>query len=313
MSGNKEETSVKKIGRELRQNWMKYIMVSPAVIALLLFNYLPMTGLVMAFKKLDFRRGVLGGDWVGFDNFKFLFATQDAWVITRNTVLYNVVFIVLGLILSVGLALIMNEMLFKRYAKTLQTIYIMPNFLSMVVVATVAFAFLSQSNGYVNRLLISMGKEPIDWYNTRGPWPYLLVFIRMYCTVGYNSIIYMAVISGISQEFYESAVLDGASKFQQARYITIPHLKPIICINLIRSIGNMFRADFGLFYTVPRNSGMLYPVTDTLDTYIYRGLTTLNNPSMSTAAGLYQSAVGLVLVLIANKIISKIDEDCAMF
>ncbi len=316
MSGNKEENSLRtlnKIGNDLHKNWIRYLMVLPAVAALFVFCYLPMVGLVMAFKKQDLRRGVFGGDWIGLKNFEFLFKTQDAWIITRNTVLYNAVFIVLGMVLAVLLALLMNEMLSKRLAKTLQTIYIMPYFLSMVVVSAVVFAFLSNRYGYVNEILVSMGLERYDFYGQKAPWPYLLTLVRMWTSVGYSSIIYMAVISGISQEFYESAVLDGASKLQQAWYITIPHLKPIIAINLIRSVGGMFRSDFGLFYQVPKDSALLYSVTDTLDTYIYRGLTTLNNPAMSTAAGLYQSVVGLILVLLANKIISSLDEDCAMF
>lgn len=288
-------------------------MILPAVAAIFIFNYLPMAGLVMAFQKQDYAAGLFRGEWVGLKNFEFLFATQDAWIITRNTVLYNVVFIILGNILTISLALILSEMLFKRLAKTVQTIYIMPHFLSMVVLSAVLFAFLSPDHGFVNNLLVSLGKEPIDWYNTKGPWPYLIVLVNMYAQVGYGSILYTAVISGISTEFYESAVLDGASKLQQIWYITLPQLKPILAINLISGIGRMFRSDFGLFYTVPRDSGLLYDVTNTLDTYIYRGLTTLNNQSMTTAAGLYQSVVGLVLVLIANKIISSIDEDCAMF
>jgi len=288
-------------------------MAMPAVVAIFVFSYIPMAGLVMAFQRQDFSKGIFRGQFVGLANFKFLFATQDAWIITRNTILYNVVFIVLGLILAVSLAILMNELTFKRYSKLLQTVYIMPHFFSMVVVSTIVFAFLSPADGFVNSILAEHGKAPVDWYSQRSIWPFLLVVVHLYCHVGYSSIIYMAVISGISVEYYEAAALDGASKLQQALYITIPHLKPIICINLIRSIGGIFRSDFGLFYTVPRNTGVLFPVTNTLDTYIFRGLTELNNVGMSTAAGLYQSLVGFVLVLAANKIISKMDEDCAMF
>ena len=305
--------AVRRIGIDVKQNWIRYLMILPAVAAVVIFNYLPMAGLVMAFQQQDFAAGLFRGEWVGLKNFEFLFATQDAWIITRNTVLYNVVFIILGNILTIGLALILNEMLSKRLTKTLQTIYIMPHFLSMVVLSMVLFAFLSPNFGFVNNLLVSLGKEPVEWYHIKGPWPYLIVLVNMYSQVGYGSILYTAVISGISTEFYESAVLDGASKLQQIWYITLPQLKPILCINLIQGIGRMFRSDFGLFYTVPRDSGLLYDVTNTLDTYIYRGLTTMNNQSMTTAAGLYQSVVGLILVLIANKIIASLDEDCAMF
>lgn len=301
------------IGQEFRRHWQRYLMILPAVLALIIFEYIPMIGLVMAFQSLDFSAGIFSSPFVGLKNFEFLFASQDAWVITRNTICYNVVFIVLGLICAVALAIVMNELIWKRYSKVLQTIFIMPNFLSMVVLSTIVYAFLSPTNGFVNSLLSNHGMNSVNWYGVRGVWPFLLVLVHLYHSVGYSSIIYMAVISGISMEYYEAAALDGASKLQQARFITIPHLRPIICINLIRSIGGIFRADFGLFYTVPRDSGILYPVTNVLDTYIYRGLTTLNNPGMSTAAGLYQSVVGFILVIVANKIVTKIDSDSAMF
>lgn len=295
--------------KDLRNNWQRYLMISPAVIAIFIFGYLPLSGLIMAFQQQNYGKGIYNGDWVGLKNFEFLFKTTDAWIITRNTVLYNVVFIVLGIILAVSLALIMNEMRWKKYSKVLQTIFIMPFFLSMVVLGTIVFAFLKGENGYVNTIL----GIKIPWYQEKQFWPFLLTIVKMYHMVGFDSIIYMAVISGISSEYYESACLDGASRWQQIVHITLPQLRPIICINMIRAVGGMFRSDFGLFYNVPQNSGALYAVTDTLDTYIYRGLTTLNNLGMSTAAGLYQSLVGLILVLVANKIISKIDPDGAMF
>ena len=290
-----------------------HLMALPAVLALIVFSYLPMAGLVMAFQRLNLKKGIFSSPWVGLDNFKFLFATTDAWIITRNTVLYNVVFIVLGLFLSVLLALVMNELVWKRLSKVLQTMMIMPHFLSSVVISMAVFAFLSPTNGFVNAVLKSLGQQPVDWYAVKEPWPVLLVLVHLWTSVGYSSVIYLAAISGISSELYEAAALDGASRFQQAIHITLPHLRTIICINLIRSIGGMMYSDFGLFYTVPRDSGLLYPVTNTLDTYIYRALANLNNPGMTTAAGLYQSLVGLILVLVANKIVSKIDSDSAMF
>ena len=302
-----------RIGKELRKHWILYLMALPAVLTQFIFNYIPMAGIVMAFQKLDLKKGVFSSPFVGLKNFEFLFASSDAWTITRNTICYNVVFIILGLICSVCLALLLSELTFKRYSKVMQTMFIMPYFLSMVVVSMVVFAFLSPTNGFVNTVIKSIGGNPINWYNAKEPWPFLLVLINLWKGTGYSAIVYMAVISGISSEFYEAAVLDGASKLQQARYITLPHLRTIISINLIMAVGGIFRADFGLFYSVPRNSGALYPVTDVLDTYIYRGLTTLNNPGMSAAAGLYQSVVGFILVLVANKVVTMIDADNAMF
>ncbi len=304
---------LKIVRKEIKKHWILYAMALPAVLSQLIFNYIPMAGIVMAFQDLDLRKGIFSSPFVGLKNFEFLFATTDAWVITRNTVCYNVVFIVLNLGISVVLAIVLSELRAQRYSKCLQTVFIMPHFLSMVVISMIVFAFLSPTNGFVNVVLEQMGREPGNWYNTKEIWPFLLVFVYLWKNVGYQSVVYLAVISGISEEYYEAAVLDGASKVQQARYITIPHLKTIVCINLIMSIGKIFRADFGLFYTVPRDSGALYPVTNVLDTYIYRGLMELNNPNMSTAAGVYQSIVGFILVLVANKIVSSIDSESAMF
>lgn len=306
-------SKIKGFFRDVRKHWMLWLMTAPAVIALFIFNYLPMAGLVMAFQRLDFKKGIFTSPFVGFKNFEFLFSTTDAWVITRNTILYNVAFIVLNLVCSVALAIIMSELTCKIYSKVLQTVFIMPNFLSMVVIATIVYAFLSPTDGFVNSFLLEYGYSPVNWYNEKGAWPFLLVLVYLWKNVGYSAVVYMAVISGISAEYYEAAALDGASKLQQVRYITIPHLRSIIVIKLIMAIGKIFRADFGLFYTVPRDSGSLYPVTNVLDTYIYRGLTQLNNIGMSTAAGLYQSVVGFILVLVANKIVTMIDPDSAMF
>jgi len=287
-------------------------MAAPALIVVFLFKYVPMAGLVMAFQRLNFKKGIFSSPFVGFDNFKFLFTTTDAWVITRNTILYNAAFIILEMVLAVALAIIMSELTCKLYSKVLQTVFIMPHFLSMVVVATIVYAFLAP-NGFINGFLTAGGSNPINFYSERGVWPFLLVLVYLWKHVGYSSIVYMAVISGISNEYYEAAALDGASKLQQIRYITIPHLRQIMIIKLIMAIGKIFHADFGLFYTVPRDSGSLYPVTNVLDTYIYRGITQLNNFGMSTAAGLYQSLVGFVLVLVSNWIIRKVDPDSAMF
>jgi len=299
--------------REVKRHWQLYAMAAPAVIALLIFSYVPMVGLVMAFQDLDFAKGVFTSPFVGLKNFKFLFASTDAWVMTRNTVLYNIVFIAVNMFLSVSLALLINELTNRTFSKVVQTIFIMPFFLSAVVVAMIVYGFLEFNNGYVNALLKEAGKMPGFWYTNTKIWPWLLVVINAWKGIGYSSVIYTAVISGINQELYEAAALDGASRWQQIKFITLPHLKTIICINLIRSVGGIFRGDFGLFYSVTQNNGALYPVTLVLDTYIYNALLTFNNTGMSTAAGFYQSIVGLCLVLSVNAIIKKLDESSALF
>ncbi|NMA08878.1 MAG: sugar ABC transporter permease [Clostridiales bacterium] len=304
--------------RHLRPRWVDdiplYLMALPGLLCLLIFSYLPMIGLVMAFQKLDLRKGIFTSPWVGLDNFKFLFYSTDAWVITRNTVCYNAVFIVLNMFLAVLLALLLSELISRKLAKTLQTIFIMPHFLSWPVVAIIAFAFLSANNGFLNKIVAFFGgPERTNWYMEVKPWPLILVVVTMWKGVGYSAIVYLAAISGISQEYYEAAMLDGASKVQQARYITIPHLKTMMTILLIMAIGGIFRGDFGLFYTVPRNTGTLYPVTNIIDTYVYNAMAVLSNYGMATAAGLYQSVVGCILIFISNKIVSRIEPDNALF
>ncbi len=291
-----------------------YIMALPGVALLILFSYLPMGGLVLAFKKYNVQKGIFGSPFNGLDNCKFLFATSDAFIITRNTVLYNIVFIFLNMVIAVILSLMLSSLRSGRLAKAFQTIYMMPYFLSWAVVAIIAAAFLERSNGYVNHILQMFGQEGlVDWYQKISIWPPLLVFINAWKGVGYQAVMYLAVISGISSDYYEAAMLDGASRLQQAVYITIPHLRFIIAVSLIMAMGGIFRGDFGLFYTVTKDSGTLYPVTNVIDTYIYRGLKNQVNLGMTTAAGLFQSVVGFVFVLLANRIVSKVDPDSAMF
>ncbi|HCS73213.1 MAG TPA: sugar ABC transporter permease [Clostridiales bacterium] len=267
----------------------------------------------MAFQDLNIAKGIFGSEFISLKNFEFLFSTTDAWVITRNTVSYNVIFILLNMFLAVLLSILLNELHSKILAKTLQTIFIMPHFLSMTIVSIIVFSLLSVNSGYLNRLLMALGYDKVNWYMEPKYWPFILVAVNTWKGVGYQAVVYLASISNISDEYYEVAVIEGASKLKQAWYITLPHLKAIISIMLILSVGGIFRADFGLFYTVPQDSGALYPVTDVIDTYIYRSLTTLNNAGMATAAGLYQSIVGFILVLISNKVVSRISPENAVF
>lgn len=291
-----------------------HFMALPVVFYLLVFCYTPMLGLVMAFQDLNISRGVFSSPFVGFRNFEFLFSSTDAFIITRNTVCYNLVFIAVNISLAVIMSLMLNELRCKRYGKVLQTVYMLPYFLSITVVAIIVEAFLARTHGLVNETIRFFGGAgKTNWYMKRSFWPPFLVFVNAWKGVGYSTVLYLAVISGISTEYYEAAVLDGATRWQQARYITLPHLRFVVSISLIMAMGGIFRGDFGLFYTVTKDTGKLYPVTDVIDTYIYRGLTTMSNVGMSTAAGLYQSVVGFFLVLLCNRVVSKIDPDSAMF
>ncbi|MGL5295706.1 MAG: ABC transporter permease [Culicoidibacterales bacterium] len=303
--------------KTFKRNRTLFMLTLPATIWYFVFAYLPMVGVLLAFKRYrvngGFFNSLFTSEWVWFDNFKFLFSSSDAWLITRNTVLYNIVFIVLGIVLPILLAIGINELLNKRLAKFYQSMLFLPYFISWVVVSYFVYAFLSPESGWINGLLTQMGSDPISWYSEAKYWPFIIIFMGVWKTLGYNIVVYLAAICGIDQTYYEAAMLDGATKWQQIRYITIPLLKPVIIILFILAVGRIFNADFGLFYQVTRDSGALYSVTNVIDTYVYRGLMTLGEVGMSSAAALYQSAVGLVLILITNKIIKKIDKDQALF
>lgn len=304
--------------KRLKGNKIFLLMVMPATLWFIFMKYLPIVGNLIAFQKFTYNskgffHGIWNAEWVGFDNFKFLFLTNDAYIITRNTILYNLVFIVLGVIIPVALAILVSMLTNKRMSKFYQTGIMLPHFLSWVVVGYFVFAFLSMDKGFLNTVLSSIGVEPKMWYNDPSFWPLILIVAQVWKTVGYSSVIYIAAIAGIDRTYYEAAVIDGASKWEQIRSVTIPHLRPLIMILTILAIGQIFHSDFGLFYQVPRDSGLLFPVTNVIDTYVYRSMKEMGVFSMSAAAGLYQSVVGFVLVLTANYAVRKMSKDDALF
>jgi len=304
--------------KNIFKNRVMLFMVLPGAIWFFFFSYLPLVGTVAAFKQYRFSRegfwaSLSKSEWVGWDNFKFIFNNNDAFLITRNTLLYNLAIIALGLVFAVALAILLSELVNKRLAKLYQTGMFLPYFLSWVIVGYFVFSFLSMDRGMLNQLLTWLGFERISWYAEPGYWPYILVFVALWKSIGYNSIVYLASIMGIDRSLYEAAMIDGASKWQQIRNITIPLLSPIIIIMTLLAVGRIFYADFGLFYQVPRDSGTLYAATNVIDTYVYRGLKTTGEIGMSTAAGLYQSVVGFVLVMISNYIVRRIDKDSSLF
>ncbi|MBB3109609.1 putative aldouronate transport system permease protein [Paenibacillus phyllosphaerae] len=304
--------------KRFRQNKMLLLMVLPAAIWFVLFSYLPMAGSVIAFVEYrydsnGFLSSIWNSKWVGLRNFEFLFQTSDALIITRNTVLYNLAFIVLGLVLAVALAVLLVEIRNRRMSKTYQTAMFMPYFLSWVIVGYFVFSFLSTSKGLLNQLTSWFGLDALNWYAEPKYWPFILVFIYLWKFVGYNSIMYLAAIMGIDGSLYEAAMIDGAGKWKQIVHITLPQLTSLMTILTLLAVGRIFYADFGLFYQVPRDSGLLYSTTNVIDTYVYRGLKTSGEFGMSTAAGLYQSFVGFVLVITSNYIVRKINKDNALF
>ncbi len=290
-----------------------YLMMVPGIIYLLINNYLPMAGLVIAFKKVNFQTGIWKSPWVGFANFKYLFATKDAWIITRNTILYNLVFIALGLVVSVALAIGLSSLKSTKWRSFYQGSVLIPYIISYVVVSYLVYAFLG-TNGFLNKtILAASGKKPINWYLTSTWWPFILVFVNTWKNAGYSSVIYMATILGFDGSIYEAAELDGATSWQKIKCITIPLLKPTMITLTMLNVGRIFYSDFGLFYQVPQNSGAIFNVTNVIDTYVYRGLLQLGDISMSSAAGLYQAVVGFVVVLGANLLVKKFSPDDALF
>mgnify|MGYP001076663889 FL=1 len=291
-----------------------FIMMMPGLVYLLVNNYLPMFGLIIAFKDINYAKGILASDWIGFKNFEYLFSTRDAFVITRNTILYNGGFIILNTILAIAVAIMLNEIKNKLAKSFYQSVILLPFLISMVIVSYLGFAFLSEDVGYLNKTILPMlGLDGISWYNEAKYWPYILTFINMWKGVGFLCVIYLAAIIGIDQEYYEAATLDGANKWQQIIHITIPSIMPVIIMMTLLGIGRIFYSDFGLFYQVPMNSGAIYDTTNVIDTYVYRGLMQLGDIGMSAAAGLYQSIVGFVLVLLSNYLVRRKSKDNALF
>ncbi|MBD2867860.1 sugar ABC transporter permease [Paenibacillus sp. IB182493] len=289
-------------------------MMLPGAAFLILNNYIPMLGVLIAFKSVNYEIGMLKSPWVGLDNFQYLFKTTDAWIITRNTILYNAAFIVLNLVVPVAFAIFLNEMRNKFFAKVHQTILFLPYFLSMVVVSYLVYGFLHDTHGFVNTTVMkSFGLEPVQWYFQKEVWPYLLPLVNTWKNVGYYAVIYLAAVIGFDDEYYEAATIDGASKWQQIKSITIPLLVPMMIIMTLLQIGRIFYADFGLFFQVPRESGPLFPVTNVIDTYVYRTFIALGDVGLSSAAGLYQSICGFILVFVSNWVVRRIDKDKALF
>lgn len=290
-----------------------YIMMLPGIIYLFINNYMPMPGIVLAFKKYSKKKGIFGSDWSGLDNFKYLFK-NDAGVIIRNTLLYNIVFIVLGTVVGIALAILITDITNKRARKIYQSAIMLPFLISIVIVSYIVFAFLSVENGMVNNSILRwLGKDAIKWYSEPKYWPFILTFVNLWKGVGYGTLIYIAGIAGIDPTFYEAARLDGATRWQQIRNITLPSLVPSVITMTMLSLGRIFASDFGLFYQVPQNAGALYSATNTIDTYVYRALMSAGGLGRSAAAGFFQSLVGFILVMVVNALVRKVSKDNAMF
>ncbi|MGK9251002.1 ABC transporter permease [Paenibacillus humicus] len=289
------------------------LMLLPGVLFFILFAYIPMAGIVLAFKQFNYAGGVFGSPWNGLDNFRFFFESGDAWRVTRNTALYNIAFIIVNNVLQIAAAILLFEAARPWFRKIFQTMLFLPYFISWVVVGAIAYNLFNYDYGTINVVLKALGMQPLDVYNTASYWPLLLVLISAWKALGYGSVMYLAAITGMDREMYEAAEIDGANIFQRMLHITIPNLYPTVIILVLLAVGNIFRGDFGMFYNMVGNNGILFSSTDVIDTYVFRSLTTNNDIGMSSAAGFYQSILGFVTILLANYAVRRYDKDRALF
>lgn len=297
----------------LRQNRTMWIMLIPAIAYFILFAYLPMAGIWLAFTRFDFRKGFLHSPFVGFQNFEYLFRSGILWRLIRNTVLYNFAFIIAGNVAQIICSVFLSELRNKRFVKASQSIIFLPYFISWVLVGLFAYALLNVDNGVINTLLRGIGLPEFNFYLKPNAWPVIIVLVQVWKGLGYGSVVYLSVISSIDQEVYESARMDGATKWQQIRYITLPMLKPTFMLLFMFNLGSILKGQFQLFYQLIGDNGILFNATDIIDTYVYRSLTVNFDIGMGSAAGVFQSVFGCILVLTVNTIVRRHNKDYALF
>jgi len=298
-----------------RVNTLEMLLIAlPGILYLLINNYVPMAGLFIAFKDYKYNLGIFGSEWCGLKNFRFLFVSNDAWIITRNTLLYNAAFIAVGTIAALMTAILLYELVETVRVKFFQSALLFPHLISWIIASYLIYALLNSSNGFINKTVMPLlNAETFDWYAEKKYWPFILLAVYLWKHTGYTAIVYLAGISGINRELYEAAELDGASRFNQIFTITLPLLKPTIITMVLMAVGRIFYSDFGLFYQIPMSSGPLMSATQTIDTYVYRALMTNGNFALSSAAGFFQSICGFVLISLVNWIVRRADPDNALF
>lgn len=289
------------------------VMLLPAVLYTLIFSYYPMTGIVLAFKKYNYNGGIWGSPWNGLENFEFFFSSGQAGLVTRNTVLYNIVFIILNAVVQIAVAILLTELTSKVYRKVTQSLMFLPYFISWVIVGIMAFNIFSSDYGFMNNIITALGGEKVLFYTTPEIWPFIIVFFNLWKNIGYGSVMYLAAIMGIDTSIYEAATIDGANVFQRIFHVTIPMIMPTTVILLLLSVGGIFKGNFDLFYNLVGSNGLLYNLTDVIDTLTFRALISSNNFGMASAIGLYQSLLCFITVVAVNKLVSLYDKDYALF
>lgn len=299
--------------REIKKNKVLFMMIAPAVLLVLIFSYIPMAGIIVAFKNYQFDLGIYGSPWVGFKNFEFFFKSGKAMLLTFNTIAYNISFRAVNLVFELSFAIIISELSGKYVKKAMQSVMILPFFISWVIVGGFVYSIFNYEYGLMNTVLKAINLTPVDVYSNAGNWPYILVGASAWKGVGYGMIVYLAAISGISPELYESAYLDGAGLFKRIWYITLPLLKPTVIILILLGLSSMLKGNFDMFYQLVGNNGQLFDATDVIDTFVFRSLVGTKNLGMSSAAGFYQQLMGFVIVMTINGTIRKVNPDYVIF
>jgi len=298
---------------EVKKNRVLFLMLTPAILYFLIFRYIPMGGIYLAFTRFNYVDGIFGSPFVGMNNFRFLYISGALWTITRNTILYNIAFLIVGNVCQIAVAIFISEIVGRYFKKITQTLMFLPYFVSFVLVGLIVYSILNYETGLLNSILRSFGAGPVDIYGNITAWPFILVMFNTWKGLGYGSVIYLAAIMGIDREMYEAARIDGANIFKQIRYITLPMLKPTFIILVLLQLGNILRGQFELFYQIVGNNGTLFRVTDIIDTYVFRALVNNFDIGMGTAVGLYQSFFGFLLIITVNWIVKKVAPDYALF
>ncbi|MBQ6550394.1 MAG: sugar ABC transporter permease [Lachnospiraceae bacterium] len=300
-------------GKVIRKHWLLLLMLLPAVIYVIIFSYIPMSGIILAFEKYSFKGGIYGSKKIGLQNFKSLMIAGKLWMTTRNTLLYNIAFIALGVVFEMGFAILLNELASKTFKKVTQSFMFLPYFISWVVAGAIMYNIFNYEQGVFNRILRALGAEPFDLYNTPAAWPVVLTVLKLWKSTGYGTVVYLAAITSLDQEMFEAAAIDGASAWQKIRYLTIPSLTPTMMVLVLLAIGNIFRGDFGLFYQTVKSSITLQPVTEIIDTYVFKLLITNGDIGVAAAAGLYQSVLCFVTISLCNGLVKKFNPDYALY
>lgn len=299
--------------RNFRDNWQLCLMIAPAIIFFIIFNYVPMVGLILGFKQYNFYDGIFGSPWCGFDNFKFLFASGKAFELTVNTILYNLGFLIVGTSLEVTMAILLSVMHGKLFKKVTQSLMLLPHFISWVIVGIFVYSIVNFDNGFLNTILKHLGREPVQLYTSSGPWKYIIIFTYCWSHAGYGSIVFLATIMGFDTTYYEAADIDGATMWQKTRYITLPLLKPIVIIMVLMAFGRIVKGNFEIFYQLIGNNGMILKGNDIIETYVFRALTSGTDFGVSVAVGIYQSVLSFFMIIGMNWAVKKYESDYALF